>query len=214
MKTLLPIIRGRMLAFHREDRGAALVELAVVVPIMLLLIFGLIDFSRMGFSYVMAGKATDRAVRIAVVNPPACVGVPEFNERGSSDNSGYKSGTSCSISGGLCADPGKISCTATLTNPTAASVWADVRGLMPTNATEANLQFNYEFNSDLGFLGGPYTPIVTVEIQNLDFEFVTPLGLLAGLAGATGQESLGSDFAFPSMSASLPGEALHDGGNS
>lgn len=216
MRGICPISPRRLTRFHRDESGASLVELAVVVPIMLLLIFGLIDFSRMGFSYVMASKATDRAVRMAVVNPPVCTGVPRFNNRGSLDSSNisYKTGTSCSVSSGLCDDPGRISCTATLSDSTAASIWNEIRALMPTNATEANLRFSYEFNSDLGFLGGPYTPIVTVGIQNLDFEFVTPLGALATMAGAVGQETLGSNFAFPTMSASLPGEALFDGGNS
>lgn len=203
-------------AFRKDESGATLVEFAIVVPIMLLLIFGLIDMSRLGFSYVMAGKATDRAVRMAVVNPPVCTGVPETNGRGSLDGGSelYKYGASCSIDGALCANAPKVTCSAVAGEPTVDMIWASIRSLMPSNANEEHLRFSYEFTSDLGFLGGPYTPVVTVEIQNLDFEFVTPLGVLATLAGATGQETVGNNFAFPTMSASLPAEALFDGGNS
>ncbi|MDJ0629613.1 MAG: pilus assembly protein [Rhodobacter sp.] len=208
--------RARLDAMMRNEDGGTLVEFGVVLSIFLLLVFGLIDFSRMGFSYVMAGKAADRAVRLAVVRPPACDGLPESNDRGALEGGSelYKFGASCSIDSALCADPGPVSCSADSANATATDIWADVQSLMPSNATAANLLFTYEFTPDMGFLGGPYTPVVTVEIQNLNFEFVTPLGALAALTGATGQQGLGSDFAFPSMSASLPGEALFDGVNS
>lgn len=209
-------LRLRLRAFSRGEEGSTLVEFGLVTAILLLLIFGLIDFSRMSFSYVMASKAASQAVRIAVVSPPVCNGLPERNDRGPMEGNDeeVKFGASCSIDPGLCANPGKISCTASLTDPTVADIWSRIRPIMPSNATEANLRFTYEFTPDMGFLGGPYTPIVTVEIQNLDFEFVTPLGALATAAGAVGMETLGSNFSFPSMSASLPAEALFDGGTS
>lgn len=67
----------------RDERGGVLVELAMVLPVFLLLLFGLIDFGRMGYEYVMASKATDVAARLAVARPPVCPGVAERNERGS-----------------------------------------------------------------------------------------------------------------------------------
>ncbi len=208
--------RVKLRALLRDEDGGTLVEFGVVLAIFLLLVFGFIDFSRMGFSYVMAGKAADRAVRMAVVRPPVCDGLPVTNARGTlpGGSEQYKFGASCSIDDALCADPGTVSCSAATPSATATEIWTSVQSLMPSNATPANLRFTYEFTPDMGFLGGPYTPIVTVEIQNLNFEFVTPLGALAALTGATGQENLGTDFAFPGMSASLPGEALFDGVNS
>lgn len=205
--------RRRFARLARQEDGGTLVEFGLVASLFLLLLFGFIDFSRIGFSYVMAGKATDRAVRMAVVRPPACDGVPERNERGALEGGSelYKFGASCSINGNLCADAGTTSCSADSANATAVAIWNEIRPIMPSNATAENLKITYQFTSDLGFLGGPFTPIVSVEIQNLDFEFVTPLGALAALAGAVGQEQLGANYTFPSMSASLPGEALFDG---
>ena len=208
--------KSRRRGFARDEHGGTLVEFGLVTAIFLFVLFGLIDFGRIGFSYVMAGKATDRAVRMAVVLPPACDGLPERNVRGplEGETETLKFGASCNIDNALCADPGEISCTASQANATATQIWNSVRSIMPSNATQANLRFTYEFTPDLGFLGGPYTPVVTVEIQNLNFEFVTPLGALATLAGATGQGGQGTDYAFPGMSASLPAEALFDGVNS
>ena len=102
----------------RDEDGGTLVEFGVVLSIFLLLVFGLIDFSRLGFSYVMAGKAADRAVRLAVVRPPACAGLPETNDRGTLQGGSelYKFGASCSIDSALCADPGPVSCSANSAN--------------------------------------------------------------------------------------------------
>jgi len=50
-----------------------------------------------------------------------------------------------------------------------------------------------------------------MELQNLGFEFVSPLGALARAAGATPSADLGADIPFPPMSVSLPAEDLAQG---
>ena len=79
---------------------------------------------------------------------------------------------------------------------------------LANNATPANLRFRYSFDPNLGFLGGPYVPLVTVELQNLNFDFFSPLAGLASLAGATPSGNLGAAIPFPPMSVSMPGEDL------
>ncbi len=197
----------------RDDSGAALVELAIVLPLFLLLLFGLIDFGRLGFETVMAEKAMDRAARIAATRPAACPGVPNFNLRGTvpANTVPPRFGTSCSSGATICANPGAIVCTGVATNPTVAEIWTGIAPLMPHGATVSNLRFSYTFDRNLGFLGGPYVPVVTVELQNLSFQFVSPLGGLAALAGATGTSNLGAPRPFPSMSVSLPAEDLAQG---
>ena len=203
-------LRAHINRLLKDEDGSTLVEYGLVMGLFLFLVFGLIDFSRLGFSYVMSQKATERAVRIASVMPAICLGLPETNERGNlsglTDELEY--GAACSIDDNLCANTGVVSCTADTASATADLIWAEVSPLMPTNAQRENLEFKYRFDPKMGFLGGPYTPLVTVEIINLDFEFVTPLGGLAALAGATNAESVGANFKFPSMSASLPSESL------
>lgn len=197
--------------FTRDETGSTLLEMALVLPIFLALIFAFIDYSRVAFSYVMAGKATERAVRLAVVRPPLCDGVPNVHMRGSNTNEDISFGASCSFDANLCAPVQEVQCTLPANQGPGLAIWNEVRPLMPTNASSDNLLIRYQQSEQLGFLGGPYTPVVTVEIQNLNFEFVTPLGALLSLAGATNTQSAGVDHAFPSMSASLPGEALSDG---
>lgn len=204
-------LRAHISHLRRDESGASVVELAVVIPLFLLLTFGFIDFARLGFTYVMTGKAMDRAVRMAVVLTPPCPDVPLINGRGGSGNDDYRFGTSCSAASNLCAAPGTITCSMEADHSTSNTIWSTIQPLMPVNATAANVVLSYEYTPDMGFLGGPYTPIVTARIDNLTFEFITPLGALAGLAGASDTGTLGSDFAFPSMSASLPAEALSDG---
>ncbi|SLN73321.1 TadE-like protein [Roseovarius albus] len=207
-------IARRLQKFRRDEEGTTLVELAVVVPIFLLVFFGLIDFGRMAFHYVTVEKAVQVAARIAVVRPAACAGVPNFIERGTTTvTPPPKFGTSCNSGSNICANLGVIECNGSAVNPTANEIWTIVRGAFPNDATIANLSFSYASDSDLGFLGGPYTPMVTVEIQNLDFEFVSPLGSLVGLAGGTAPNGLGATVDFPELSASMPAEDLAHGDN-
>ena len=73
-----------------------------------------------------------------------------------------------------------------------------------------DLRFEYRFDQNLGFLGGPYTPMVTVEITPPDFQFTSPLGAMAlALGGAGG--GLGTARPYGAFSVSLPAEDLANG---
>jgi TadE-like protein len=221
MKLYAPLPEFRTGQKHRCRRlvrcedGATLVELAVVLPVFLLIFFGLIDFGRLAFHYVAAEKAMHIAARVAAVRPPACAGVPQVNARGPVAPSDIPPnfGSLCREGGNVCANPGTISCTGSAANGTANEIWALVQGAMPNDATVANLSFSYAYDSNLGFLGGPYVPLVTVEVQNLNFEFVSPLGALVGLSGGVADPGLGLAIPFPAMSVSLPAEDLALGNN-
>jgi hypothetical protein len=205
---ITPLAR-RLQKRGRDESGSVMVEFALVLPLFLLLLFGLIDFGRLGYEYVMAAKATDLATRTAVARPPACPGVPEANARGSVTGLVVppRFGTACGSGANVCAAPVTVTCTGTSTNATASEIWARVDGLMPSNATVANLRFSYAYDPNLGFLGGPYVPVVTVEITELEFQYVSPLGALATFAGGD-WDGFRSSITFPSMSTSLPAEDL------
>ncbi len=217
MSRAYPIYRGLrsfLARFRRDESGTTLVEMGIVLPIFLLIFLGLIDFGRMAFHYVTAEKAVQAAARIAVVRPAACAGVPDFIARGTTTVSPPpKFGTSCNAGANICINPGVIQCAGSAANATADEIWTIVRGAFPNNATIANLSFSYSFDTNLGFLGGPYTPVVTVEVQNLDFQFISPLADLVGLTGATAPAGLGATFSFPALSASMPAEDLAQGEN-
>ena len=196
-------------AFRRDEGGSTLVEFAIVMPLFLLILFGLIDFGRMGFEYVMANKAMQIAARTAVARLPACAGVPATNARGAVAGGSVPPyfGTNCRAGATVCAAPAAVTCTGDIGNATVAEIWGKVQILMPTGASPANLSFSYAYTPDLGFLGGPYTPMVTVKTRDLRFQFVTPLSALAAVAGSTGP-SLPGSLAFPALSVTLPAEDL------
>lgn len=202
--------------FLRSEDGTALVEFAIVLPIFLLLFFGLIDFGRMGAEYVMADKAMQIATRIAVVRPPVCAGVPDLNLVRGTATTPPRFGTSCSAAGfggTVCAAATIPPCTGTTGDPVVVNeIWTAIAPLMPANSSAANLSFRYDFDPALNFLGGPYVPNVTVELTGLTFDFVVPLGPLAALAGSTGSAPPNS-LPFPAMQMTLPGEDLDQGNN-
>ena len=69
------------------------------------------------------------------------------------------------------------------------------------------MRYTYAFDANLGFLGGPYVPMVTVEFTTVNFTFISQLG--AFVTALTGRNStLGTPLSMPGMSVSLPGEDL------
>ncbi len=202
--------RAPLRRFGRDESGASLVEYSLVVLLFLFLLFAIIDFGRIANAWVGANKATQIAARIAAVRPPACPGVPAMNVRGTSSAPNF--GSLCRAGAGTCADPGLFACTGTATNATAAEIYAVVVPLLPPGTRIDNLRFAYSHDTNLGFLGGPYVPMVTVELTGVDFTFVSQLGQF--IRFLTGNASnLGADLPVPGMSVSLPGEDLAQGTN-
>lgn len=56
--------RGRPGLSARDDRGAAAVEMAIVLPLLLLVLFGLVDFGRMYNTQMQLTQAAREAVRV------------------------------------------------------------------------------------------------------------------------------------------------------
>lgn len=198
----------------RDNSGATLVEFAVVLALFLLIFFGLIDFGRLAFNYVTAEKAMQVASRVAAVRPAACPGVALVHQRAAVPLGAVppQYGTACNANAGICVNPGTVTCAGSTGNATAQEIWTLVSGGLPPDATIGNLLFSYSYDSNLGFLGGPYVPVVTVALQDLDFQFVSPLGALAVMASGVSSD-LGTAIPFPSMSVSLPAEDLALGDN-
>ncbi len=230
------MIRKAIIHFRRGEDGASLIEFAIVISLFLLVFFAILDFGRLGFNWVMTEKAMQRAVRIAVAREPICDGVPETNQRGTDTSREY--GTFCRLGEGICADMGRQSCVlgtnpfnCDVANPSAAEeIWCIIHPILPGNATPRNIRVSYEFDRRLGFLGGPYTPMVEMAVvteqdvsqiadsQALRFDFVTPLPGLAALVGGSTPTNLTdsdsdsrADIPFPNMSVSMPAEDLAQG---
>ncbi len=211
MRTRIPH-SARLSRFLRAEDGSTMVEYGMVISLFLLILFGLIDFGRLAFHVVASERATQAGVRIAAVRPAACTGVPLRLMRDAAAPASTEYGTSCNAGGPICADPGPVTCAGNAGNATAAEVWATVQPVLPPNATIANLRFTYSFDPNLGFLGGPYVPVVSLRIDNLGFNFVTPLSSLAVAAGAAaGGPAWDQGLVLPTQSVSLPAEDLAQG---
>jgi Flp pilus assembly protein TadG len=192
--------------FCTDEGGASLVEFSLVVTLFLFLLFGMVDFGRIGHAWVGANKATQLAARLAAVRPPACAGVPTRNVRGTATTI-LNFGALCRAGSGVCANPGTFTCQGVASNATAQEIFTAVRPLVPPGSSIGQMRYSYAFDPNLGFLGGPYVPMVTVEFTSVNFTFVSQLG--AFVTALTGQTStLGAPLSLPGMSVSLPGEDL------
>ena len=205
--------------FGSDTDGATLTELAIVLPTLLLLVLGAVEFGRLGYSETLAQKATDIAARTAAVRPAVCVGVPaEFGPIEDTSLTPPRFGTMCRVTG-VCAPvlerkcwlSDDLSADTELMTEVKTEIWQTIAPLLPRDAAPGNVQIRYTFDERLGFLGGPYTPIVTAELVDLRFKFVTPLGVLASLVSTGGDTEIPNSITFPNMSASLPAEDLGHG---
>jgi Flp pilus assembly pilin Flp len=203
--------------FRREEDGANLVEFSLVVLLFLFLLFAIIDFGRIANAWVGANKATQIGARIAAVRPPACplpAGVtPELLVNGRGTGAGtINFGSLCRAGTNVCAPPidPNLTCLGATTNATANEIFTAVRPLLPPGTQINNLRFRYTYDENLGFLGGPYVPMVTVELEGVNFTYVSQLGVF--IQALTGNASnLGDDLVVPRMSVSLPAEDLNSG---
>lgn len=217
----------QVLAFRRSEKGTTMVELGLSIAIFCLVLFTAIDFARFYFHFVASEKSIADATRLAAVRPAICANVPETNQRDASADASAvlpDYGASClgglvnasgdTVAGGIC-NSVTLSCTiagATGDVAVADEIWARVGRLLPPGATRANIRVSYEFDPALNFLGGPFVPNVSMEITNLDFEFISPIGPLARLAGAA-TATFDQSPPFPSLRTVVPGEDLAAGNN-
>jgi Flp pilus assembly protein TadG len=81
-----------MVRATRKDRGAAAVEFALVLPVLMLIIFGIVDFGRMLNGKITINEAAREGARAA-----ALVGAAEANARIGAVTAGM-SGVSASVS--------------------------------------------------------------------------------------------------------------------
>ena len=223
--------------FGRDQRGTTMIEFAICMSLFLLIFFAVLDFGRLAYNWVMAEKAMQRAVRIAAVRPPICPGLPLINVRADLSDGTFPAGTLCRESAGLCASAPAAICTLTTADPAnpeaqaaASEIWTAVQAMLPEASSGvpisgANVMLRYDYTPQLGFLGGPYTPMITAQLVgppgdggafgNFNFTFVTPLSALAAAAGVddtTGIPTEGASIPFPDVSATIPAEDMNLGG--
>lgn len=62
-------MRHRLSELARDDRAQALVEFAMVLPLLLILVFGIIDFGRALQAYVTVNNSSREGGRLGSINP-------------------------------------------------------------------------------------------------------------------------------------------------
>lgn len=197
-------------SLRRSESAAAAAEFALVVPIVIMLMFGLIDTGRLMYVLNRAEKATQIGVRMAVVTDPVSIGLVEEDYASSSLAAGELipadrlgrfvcSSTACTCASGSCPANGSVDA------ESFAAIAARMDDILE-GTTPANIRVSYS-GSGFGFAGNPtgtggggsgateameISPLVTVTLTDLEFR---PFFLL-GLVG----------FRLPAFSSSLPAE--------
>ncbi|HET9355788.1 MAG TPA: TadE family protein [Sphingomicrobium sp.] len=182
------IAGSRLFALLRDRRGGGAVEFAMVIPLMLILIFGIIDAGRVLWEWNRAEKATQMGARYAIVTdviPSAIVtndyvgdpyckdvnGVAQNCTPGDSVNDVNALGKlTCTSTGCTCATGGN--CPSATIGTTAFSNLVTRMSAMKPDITAANVRVVFR-GSGIGFAGDPngmqVVPLVTVELTGLDF---------------------------------------------
>lgn len=171
----------------RDDRGSNTVELAYVVPSLILLTFGIVDFGRAVFDWNAVEKATQIGAREAIIRDPVAVPIKDYFECNTPSDT--------TVVGLLCADPGggirsecdfgTVVCTLSgctrngsaitsgeVDEATFDAIVAEMQGALPRLEPE-NVTLTYR-SSKLGFIGKPDGPVpeVTAEVGDVPFDFL------------------------------------------
>lgn len=177
-KIVPPVIRH----LSSDRTAATAAEFAMVLPLLILFLFGTIDVGRLMWEWNRAEKATQMGVRYAVVTDfvPSGLATKDFTLSGATQGSPVKSslfpGVTCTGTGSTanCTCKGGSCAAFSLTGNSGAfnNIVARMNLIYP-RITAQNVVVDYD-PAELGFAGNPYgpdvAPIVTVRLQNMTFQ--------------------------------------------
>jgi len=172
----------------QDTSGASAAEFALVLPLLILLLFGTIDVGRYAWSLSQAEKATQTGARWAVATDMIASGLYSYSfatsgsvPQGTTVSAAQFPGVICESSGGsascTCAAGG--TCNFPLTASTTAfnNLAARMAQIYP-GLTADNIVVTYSW-SGLGFAGDPngpdVAPLTTVSLRNVHFAPFTSL---------------------------------------
>jgi len=168
----------------KSEQAASAAEFALVLPLLILLLFAIIDSGRFMWEWNRAEKATQVGVRYAVVTDPVLNGLYTYSfslsggiTQGSTVPTSSFDTATCTNSACSCL-PGGGFCSATSRNATAFTNLVSRMQKMYPQVAAGNVQIQYK-NVGLGFAGDPdgpdVSPLVTVSLTGLQFRPLTCL---------------------------------------
>jgi Flp pilus assembly protein TadG len=170
----------------RCERAGSAVEFALVLPLLLIFLFGIVDGGRFLWEFNRAEKATQMGVRYAVVTDPVMSGFAGYDFATSADAipagnavpvANFAS-ANCTSSTCACTPSSAGFCSGAAVNSTAFTNVVTRMALMYPPITASNVEVDYS-NVGLGFAGNPdgsdVSPLVTVKLKNLQFHPITCL---------------------------------------
>lgn len=179
--------------FARDRRAATSAEFALVLPLMLLFLLGIIDVGRYAWNVNQLEKAAQMGVRFAVVTNPVEGGLTTTSYVGNTACSGGVALTPgdpicreafgrevCTSAGCTCASSPCVS--TSFQSAAFANVLARVQDFAPSVAA-ANLNVEYA-GSGIGYAADPdmaLAPVVTVALVDVDFTAISLLGITLSL---------------------------------
>jgi hypothetical protein len=169
----------------RCERAATAAEFAIVLPLLLIFLFGIIDGGRFLWEFNRAEKATQMGVRYAVVTDPVLSGLDTYSfaqtgevSAGNAVGTGFFTDATCDDSNCSCSSSTGGFCAATSYDSAAFQDIAQRMRYVYPAITDADVQVIYK-NVGLGFAGDPagadVSPLVTVKLRNMTFHPVTCL---------------------------------------
>ncbi|MBB4641212.1 TadE/TadG family type IV pilus assembly protein [Rhizorhapis suberifaciens] len=176
----------KRLAFNlRGDRrGATAAEFALVLPLMLLFLLGILDVGRLMWTWNQAEKATQTGVRYAVATNVVANNLSGFSfattgygTQGDPVSTTAFTGMACTSTSCTCTGTACNSINTSLNNTAFTNLINRMNDIFPQIAA-ANVTVDYT-NVGLGFAGDPngpdVAPLVTVKLRNLTFQPITLL---------------------------------------
>jgi hypothetical protein len=169
-----------------ENTASSAAEFALVLPVLLIFLLGIIDVGRLMWTWNRAEKATQMGVRYAAATDPVATGIATYSfatggggiPQGSSIGTSYFSSMTC---GSTNCDSCSGSACGSLKTPYNATAFTNIVNRMKAflpEMTAVNVEVQYD-NSGIGYSGDPngpdIAPIVTVKIKNMAFR---PIALL------------------------------------
>jgi Flp pilus assembly pilin Flp len=177
-----------MRSFLRDRRGAGAAEFALILPLFLLFLLGIIDAGRFAWTFNQAEKATQIGARWAVVTDvipggATATGLRNYSfvsssvPQGGTVNSTAFPGVYCQTNGATAASPLTCTCKGTCgfsvapSDATAQAAWSNLVGRMQDilpGLGPQNVRIDYDW-SGLGYAGDPngpdVAPLVTVSLR-------------------------------------------------